>query len=144
MAKNKVSSNEEITEVLIDGKIYSLSGADTEHIHRITAFLNRKIQELKNMPGFSRMDPSYRDLLLNLNLADEYFRTFDELEAAKKELSQREDELYTTRHELVSQRLKLENALKQEDILEKRVNEWKDKYQELEKLLDELTKSKEL
>ena len=32
---------------------------------------------------------------------------------------------------MVSLKLKLENALKQEDILEKRVNEWKKKYEDL-------------
>ena len=46
-------------------------------------------------------------------------------------MSDKENELYTVRHDLVSLKLKLENALRQGDILEKRVSEWKKKYEEL-------------
>lgn len=141
MAKEVSKTNEEVTDVLIGGKIYTLSGAEPEHMHKVAAFLNKKIAQLKKIPGFSRLDPSYRELLLDINLADEYFKLQAEADAVKKELLGREDELYTARHDLVSQKLKLENALKQEDILEQRVNEWKQKYDELEKLLDELTKN---
>lgn len=133
--------NADVTEVLIGGKVYSLSGADPEQMHRISAFLNRKISELKNVQGYGRMDPAYKNLLLDINLADEYFKISDEAERLKKELEAKESELYQARHDLVGQKLKLENALKQEEILEKRVTDWKEKYTEIEKSLDNMTKS---
>ena len=88
------------------------------------------------MPGYKNLDSSYKELLLNLNIADEYFKATEEADRYKKVISEREDELYTARHDLVSLKLKLENALKQEDILEKRYKELKEKYDALKNETD--------
>lgn len=125
---NKKSS---ATDVLIGGKVFRLSGAEPEHIHKVAELVNRKLTEIKTLAGYKKLDSDYKELLLNLNIADEYFKAVDEAEQYKAEINEKENELYTARHDLVSLKLKLENALKQEDILEKRVNEWKKKYEEL-------------
>lgn len=122
-----------VTEVLIGGKVFQLSGADPEHMHKIAAFLNHKISEVKKIPGYKNLDSDYRELLLNLNLADEYFRSAEEAEKYRKSAADKESELYNARRDLVSLKLKLENALKQEMVLEQRAEEWKQKYEELRK-----------
>lgn len=119
------------TDVLIAGKVYSLKGADAEHLQRVAALLNRKIIEVRNTPGYKNLDNEYKELLMNINLADEYFRVQDELDGYKEELDAKEGELYAARHELVSLKLKLENALRQQNVLEKRAEEWKNRYEEL-------------
>ncbi len=118
------------TDVLIAGKVYSLKGADAEHLQRVAALMNRKILEVRNTPGYKNLDHEYKELLMNINLCDEYFRVSDELDKLKAEMEVRENELYTARHDLVSLKLKLENALKQQDVLEKRAEEWKNRYEE--------------
>ena len=123
--------NNKTAEVIIGGRVFRLSGADAEYLHKVAELVNRKISEVKSSSGYKSLDQDYRELLLNLNLADEYFKAVDEAEKYKSELSDKENELYTARHDLVSLKLKLENALKQEDVLEKRVSEWKRKYEEL-------------
>lgn len=119
------------TDVLIAGKVYSLKGADAEHLQRVAALLNRKIIEVRNTPGYKNLDSEYKELLMNINLADEYFKVLDELDEYKEELDAKEGELYAARHELVSLKLKLENALRQQNVLEKRAEEWKNRYEEL-------------
>lgn len=119
------------TDVLIAGKVYSLAGADPEHLQRVAALMNRKILEVRNTPGYKNLDHEYKELLMNINLADEYFKAHDEAAELKAEVEAREKELYTARHDLVSMKLKLENALKQQDVLEKRAEEWKNRYEEL-------------
>lgn len=119
------------TDVLIGGKVYSLAGADAEHLQRVAALLNSKLAEVRGTAGYKNLDPEYRELLLNLNLADEYFKIREEADRYKDEAASMENELYTARHDLVSMKLKLENALKQQDVLERRVEEWKNRYEEL-------------
>ncbi len=131
MAQNNNDIKSMTAEVLIGGKIFRLSGAEPEYLHRVAELVNRKTVEVKTSSGYKNLDDDYRALLLNLNIADEYFKAVAEAEQYKAEMSERENELYTARHDLVSLKLKLENALKQEDILEKRVSEWKKKYEEL-------------
>ena len=113
------------TDVLIGGRIYSLSGADSEYLQKVAALLNAKIAEVRSTPGYKKLDQEYKELLLNLNLADEYFKLRKEAEGAKDQAAAMENELYTARHDLVSQKLKLENALKQQDVLEKRIEDFK-------------------
>ena len=99
------------TDVLIGGKIYSLSGADGEYLQKVAGLLNTKIAEVRGTPGYKKLDSEYKELLLNLNLADEYFKLRDEAEKARDQAASMESELYTARHDLVSMKLKLENAL---------------------------------
>ena len=131
MAQNIDNNKSTVTEVLIGGKVFRLSGAEPEHIHKVAELVNRKLSEIKTLAGYKKLDSDYKELLLNLNIADEYFNAVAEAESYKAEMVEMENELYTARHDLVSLKLKLENALRQEDILEKRVSEWKKKYEEL-------------
>ncbi len=123
-------TTEQTTDVLIGGKIYSLAGGDPAYLQKVAGLLNAKLAEVRSTPGYKHMDPEYRQLMMNLNLADEYFRAREEAEQYRAEAAARESELYTARHDLVSLKLKLENALKQQDVLERRVEEWKNRYEE--------------
>ena len=46
-------------DVLIDGKVYSLGGSETEgYVQQIATYLNGKIFQLKAQPGFLKMSLS--------------------------------------------------------------------------------------
>ena len=69
-------------EVLIDGKVYKLSGAEEEmYLQRVAAYLNGKIANLREEEGFSRLSADYQAVLLQINIADYYFK---EEERAKR------------------------------------------------------------
>lgn len=121
-----------LTEVLIDGKIYSVSGEEnTEYIQKVAQFVNEKIQEVRTLPGFKRLDEEYQTLLLNLNLADAYFKEKEEVTRLAEAAEEKERELYAVKHDMVSTQMKLEAALKQQEKLGERMEEWKKKYEEL-------------
>ena len=121
-----------LTEVLIDGKIYSVSGEEnTEYIQKVAQFVNEKIQEVRTLPGFKRLDEEYQTLLLNLNLADAYFKEKEEVTRLAEAAEEKERELYAVKHDMVSTQMTLEAALKQQEKLGERMEEWKKKYEEL-------------
>lgn len=125
------------TDVLIDGKVYSLGGADGAYLQRVAAFLNEQLKTVKGIAGYKHMDSAYQQLLLNLNLADAYFRQQAETEKYRAETEKLEKELYAVKHEIVGTKLKLEASLKQQEIVEQRGDDWKRKYEELKGKTDD-------
>ena len=120
------------TEVLIDGKVYAISGEEkTDYIQKVAQFVNEKLQEVRTIPGYKRMEEEYRELLLNLNIADAYFKEKEAFERLSAEMEEKERELYAVKHDMVSTQMKLEAALKQQEKLGERCDEWKKKYEEL-------------
>ncbi len=119
------------TDVIINGKLYSITGADSVHIQNVAAFLNRKYAEIKTTPSYNRLSDEYKTLLMNINLGDEYFKAVAEGERLLEEKEELERELYAVKHDIANTKIKLDNSLKQQEILEKRCEEWKQKYNEL-------------
>ena len=67
MAKN-------ITEVVIAGKIISISGEeDAAYMTEVAAFINDKLTELQKTKNYHRLSAEQKQILLGMNLADEYF-----------------------------------------------------------------------
>ena len=51
-------------DVLIDGKVYSLGGSETEgYVQQIATYLNGKIFQLKAQPGFLKMPEDYQSIM---------------------------------------------------------------------------------
>ena len=68
MAKN-------VTEVVIAGKIISISGEeDAGYMTEVAAFINDKLLELQKTENYGRLSAEHKQILLGMNLADEYFR----------------------------------------------------------------------
>ena len=113
-AKNK-------TQVIIAGKIYTLSGYESEeYLQRVAAYLNGKISEFKSMEGYSRLSPDLRNIMLNLNMADDYFKMKKKIEDLERELMAKDKEVYDFKHELITAQIKLEKAEKDVQTLEEK------------------------
>ena len=113
-AKNK-------TQVIIAGKIYTLSGYESEeYLQRVAAYLNGKISEFKSMEGYSRLSPDLRNIMLDLNMADDYFKMKQKIEELERELLAKDKEVYDFKHELITAQIKLENAEKDVQTLEEK------------------------
>ena len=113
-----------IAEVLIGGKIVKLSGYESaEYLQKIASYINGKINEFNELDGFKRQSLDYRNLLIELNIADDYFKAKKQISILEEELQGKEKELYDLKHELISAQIKLENAEKQGKELQKQLNE---------------------
>ena len=107
-------SSKNTTQVIIAGKIYTLSGYESEeYLQRVATYLNARISEFKNMDGYHRLSPELKNILLNLNTADDYFKMKNKVEELEGELAQKDKEIYDFKHELITAQIKLENAQKE-------------------------------
>jgi len=107
-------TNKNYTEVTIAGKIYTLGGyEDAEYLQRIATYINTKIGELRQTQGFLRQSADYQSVMLQLNLADDYFKARRKASILEARLEVLEKEVYTLKHELVSSQIK--NEKKQND-----------------------------
>ena len=114
-------SSKNKTQVIIAGKIYTLSGYQSEeYLQKVAAYLNGKMTEFRGMDGYHRLSQEMRSILLNLNIADDYFKVRKKIEELEEELSEKEKELYEFRHEMITTQVRLENAEKEKNALEER------------------------
>lgn len=108
-------------EVLIDGKIYTLGGSEDEHyFQRVASYINDKTSQLKKQTGFTKQSQDYQAVMVELNIADDYFKMMDEALEAKQQKEDMEKETYSLKHELVTTQMKLEAVLKELEELQKK------------------------
>lgn len=129
---HKMSSKNK-TEVLIDGKIYTLSGYESEeYLQRVATYINNKLAELKKLDGYTRLSQELKSILLELNVADDYFKAKNQVEMVEEELAQKDQELYDLKHELISTQIKLEDAAKELEALKEQTTEYQKQIVKLE------------
>ena len=86
-------------DVIIGGKVYTLSGYESEaYLQQVAAYINNKIGEFDEMEGYRRFPADMKATLLELNLADDYFKAKnlaekleEDMEAKSREAHERED-----------------------------------------------------
>ena len=60
-------------KVLIGSRVYTLSGYESEeYLQKIASYINQKITQLGDMPGYKRMSADMQKIFLELNIADDY------------------------------------------------------------------------
>ena len=107
-------SDKNYAEVLIDGTVFTLAGTEDEgYLRRVAAYLNEKIGEVKKVPGFSRMNADYQTLMVQLNLADDYFKEQERADILEAQKGILEKEAYSLKHELITTQMKLESLEKE-------------------------------
>ena len=106
-------------EVLINGKIYTISGYEsTAYLQKVAVYLNEMEDKVSQMEGYRRLGSEEKQLLKNMNLADEYFKANDAKEQLEKELESREKEIYSLKHDLIDARMEKDNLMKRIQELE--------------------------
>ena len=128
-------------KVIIGGKIITLGGYESEeYFQKVASYINKKMDELSGMPGYSRQPMETKHTLLSLNITDDYFKAKKQAEIFEQDLQQKDQEMYDLKHELISLRMQIEEAQnnEQEALEQKSLLEGKNK--ELEKQIDELLK----
>lgn len=108
-------------EVLIDGKIYTLGGSEEEHyLQKVASYINEKTSLMKKQPGFSKQSQDYQSVMIELNIADDYFKAKEEADRTKYQRDEMEKETYSLKHELVTTQMKLEAVVRELEELKSR------------------------
>ena len=97
------------TEVIIGGKVFTLSGYESEeYLQRVASYINNKVNEYLKVDGFRKQPMETQSVLLQLNIADDFFKAKKQIAILEEELQAKEKELYDLKHELISAQIKLD------------------------------------
>lgn len=129
------------TEVIIGGKVFTLSGYESEeYLQKVASYINNKVNEYGKADTFRRLPLDTQNVLLQLNIADDYFKAKQQISLLEEELKNKEKEMYDLKHELIASQIKLENTEKTVKNLQLDANENAKKMIRLETELAELKK----
>lgn len=99
------------TVVVIDKKEYNLSGfEEEEYLQRVAAYINQKITEMNQQDSYKRIPQDMKNLMLNLNLADDYFKAKEQAGDSSDKFSDLEKEIFDLKHQLVDAQMQLDDA----------------------------------
>lgn len=123
-------------EVIINNKQYVLGGYESpEYLQKVASYINSKHNEFKKQDSYKHLDRDMRSVLMEINIADDYFKARNQIEVIQGKNEDHNTEIYNLRHELVSTRSELESS-------QDEVKELKKKLFEAEKKLIRLDKNR--
>ena len=114
-------------DVIIDGKIYNIGGFESEaYLQKVASYINNMIMEFKQNENYRMQKMDMQRILLEINIANDYFKAKKQADLLENDLEIKEKEVYDLKHELIVSDLKAEAT-------EKELKEALDKIKELEK-----------
>lgn len=136
-------SSKNNTEVILDGKIYTLSGYESEeYLQKVASYINNKISEFKSIDGYSRLSPDMQKALLELNIADDYFKAKKQADSLENEIELKDKQLYDVKHDVIGLQIKLESAEKEAESYHNEISELQKQIVRLETQINEKKKNK--
>ena len=90
-------------EVAIGGKVITLSGYESrEYIQKVAAYLDNKLDEHKKMESYNRLPMEFQNIMIQLNIADDFFKAKNTADTLKGDLESKDKEIYDLKHELIT------------------------------------------
>lgn len=124
-------------DVIIGGKVLTLSGYESEaYLQQVGSYINHKLSEITKTEGFNHLSYDIQNMFIQLNIADDYFKAKQQVENLEEDLQQKEKELYDFKHDLIDEKLKLEESLKEQEKLKQEINDLQRKVFKLQSMLN--------
>ena len=128
-------------KVIIGGKQYNMGGYESEeYLQSLAQYINAKTDELKLQGGFPKLDADISNILVQINIADDYFKLKRSMEETSVESTERQRENMDLKHEVISMQAKLETAEQDNRTLKNENMELQKRLIRLEAELEELRK----
>ncbi|WP_302627014.1 cell division protein ZapA [uncultured Eubacterium sp.] len=114
-------SSKNYIDVIIDGKIYNIGGFESEaYLQKVASYINNMILEFKQNESYRMQKMDMQRILLEINIANDYFKAKKQADLLENDLEMKEKEVYDLKHELIVSDAKVESTTKElEDALEK-------------------------
>ena len=97
-------------EVIIGGKVFTLSGYESEeYLQKVASYINNKYNEYSKIDTFKKQPAEMQNFLLQLNIADDYFKAKKQIALLEEEIQRKEKELYDLKHDLISCQIKMDS-----------------------------------
>ena len=123
-------------KVVINNKVYTLSGQESEdYLQNVATYINGKIAECQSSEAYRRFNAECQNVLLALNIADDYFKAKDQVNQMLTEDDDKDKQIYDLRHEVIEVQIKYESA-------QKMIEEYKEKISELQRQIIKLEAEK--
>lgn len=107
-------------EVIINGKQYTISGYESsEYLQRIATHINDKYAEFRQDEGYNRLDADMKNILLAINLSDEYYKVQESIQDLQREKEDLEKEIFNMKHDMIAMKSRLEDQEKKLGELKK-------------------------
>lgn len=101
------------TEVIIGGKLLTVSGNESvEYLQKVASYINNKVNEYAKLDSYKRQSVEKQNMLVQLNIADDYFKAKKQIDLLEQDLKAKDNELYDLKHELIATQIKLDNVSK--------------------------------
>ena len=111
-------------QVLIGGKVYTLSGYESEeYLQKIALYINNKMDEMDQISNYRRLSMDMQKTLLELNMADDYHKAKKQVEMLEADIEEKDKVEYDLKHELISSQIQLEKADKEIERLKNEIND---------------------
>ena len=120
-------------EVIIGGKVLTLCGYESEdYLQKVASYINNKLAEYGKVDSFRRQPADMQNILMQLNIADDYFKAKKQIHSLEDEMETKEKELYDLKHQLIATQIKLESTEKSLKSAQKELNDSEKKVIRLE------------
>ncbi len=131
-------SSKNYVDVIIDGKIYNIGGFESEaYLQKVAIYINNMIQDFKQNESYRMQNMDMQRILLEINIANDYFKAKKQADMLEGDLELKEKEVYDLKHELIVSDSKAETATKE---LDEALEKIKNLEKEIVKLQTELEK----
>ena len=119
-------------EVVINNKKYVICGYEsTEYLERIASYINKKVAVLKSEEWYRNLEPDMKNVLLDINLADDFFKAKDHIKELQDTQSETDDDIIAIKHEIIDKQNEIER-------LEHAYKELEERYQEAQTTITKL------
>ncbi len=114
-------SSKNYIDVIIDGKIYNIGGFESEaYLQKVASYINNMIMEFKQNDSYRMQKMDMQRILLEINIANDYFKAKKQADLLESDLEIKEKEVYDLKHELIISDAKAETTKKElEEAVEK-------------------------
>lgn len=127
-------------EVIINNKRYILCGYESgEYLQKVASYINNKHVEFKSKDFYRTLDSDMRSILMQINIADDYFKALSQIKEMEEDSTSKSDDIYEMKHQVIAAQTQLEESLRE---FEKLKTEYQESQKKIVKLETELEDSK--
>ena len=120
-------------EVIINNKRYTLRGYESEeYLQKVASYINNKHAEFKKQDFYKMLDSETKNVLLEINIADDYFKIKNQVKEIELENNNKSTEIYDLKHEIIAAHTQIESMNMELEHLKYELNEAQKKIIRLE------------